>query len=87
MDHLPPDFKLFCRRRDCPCYQSLDNHITKDGIYTTQQSMTVWFDKCLTAEKESTAFLERVIVRKKPISRILFVLLSMTTTIGAIITA
>jgi len=28
--------KLFCPRRDCPCYQSLDNHITKDGVYTTK---------------------------------------------------
>ena len=41
MDHLPPHFKLFCPRRDCPCYQSLDNHITKDGTYTTQNDGVV----------------------------------------------
>ena len=41
MDHLPPHFKLFCPRRDCPCYQSLDNHITKDGIYTTKNDRVV----------------------------------------------
>jgi IS1 family transposase len=29
------EVKLFCPRRNCPCYQSLDNHITKDGVYTT----------------------------------------------------
>lgn len=33
--------KLFCPRRDCPCYQLLDNHITKDGVYTTKNDGVV----------------------------------------------
>ena len=32
---------LFCPRRDCPCYQSLDNKITKDGVYTTKNDQIV----------------------------------------------
>ena len=32
---------LFCPRRSCPCYQSLDNHITKDGTYTTKNDGVV----------------------------------------------
>jgi hypothetical protein len=33
---LNTELKLFCPRRRCPCYQSLDNNITKDGVYTTK---------------------------------------------------
>jgi threonine dehydrogenase-like Zn-dependent dehydrogenase len=32
---LNTEVNLFCPRRSCPCYQSLDNTITKDGVYTT----------------------------------------------------
>jgi IS1 family transposase len=45
MNHAPAqpniESKLFCPRRDCPCYQSLDNHITKDGVYTTKNDGVV----------------------------------------------
>jgi len=30
------DLPLFCPRKDCVCYQSYDNKITKDGIYITK---------------------------------------------------
>jgi len=64
MNHTPTkltvESKLFCPRRDCPCYQSLDNNITKDGTYTTKNDGVV--RQMLTAEKESTAFLKRVTV-------------------------
>jgi IS1 family transposase len=33
---LNTELKLFCPRRSCHCYQSLDNNITKDGVYTTK---------------------------------------------------
>ena len=40
MNHAPTklnvELKLFCPRRGCSCYQSLDNKITKDGVYTTK---------------------------------------------------
>ena len=29
------DLPLFCPRKDCVCYQSYKNKITKDGVYTT----------------------------------------------------
>jgi hypothetical protein len=45
MNHAPTklniESKLFCPRRDCPCYQSLDNNITKDGVYTTKNDGVV----------------------------------------------
>src|SRR5664279_1877810 len=41
MNHTATQLKLFCPRRDCPCYQSLDNNITKDGIYTTKNDGAV----------------------------------------------
>ncbi len=30
------DLPLFCPRKGCVCYQSYDNKITKDGVYTTK---------------------------------------------------
>ena len=33
---LTTEVKLFCPRRSCLCYQSLDNNITKDGVYKTK---------------------------------------------------
>ncbi len=30
------DLPLFCPREDCVCYQSYENKITKDGMYTTK---------------------------------------------------
>jgi len=33
--------KLFCPRRNCPCYQSLDNNITKEAVYTTKNDGVV----------------------------------------------
>ena len=45
MNHAPTklnvELKLFCPRRGCSCYQSLDNRITKDGVYTTQNDSVV----------------------------------------------
>ena len=45
MNHAPTklnvELKLFCPRRGCPCYQSLDNNITKDGVYTTKNDGVV----------------------------------------------
>ncbi len=34
--NLSTELQLFCPRRTCLCYQSLDNKITKDGTYTTK---------------------------------------------------
>ena len=34
--NLSTELSLFCPRRSCLCYQSLDNKITKDGTYTTK---------------------------------------------------
>jgi IS1 family transposase len=38
LDHsnLSTELQLFCPRKTCPFYQSLDNKITKDGTYTTK---------------------------------------------------
>jgi IS1 family transposase/DNA-binding CsgD family transcriptional regulator len=36
LSKLNTELKLFCPRPNCPCYQSLDNNITKDGVYTTK---------------------------------------------------
>ena len=41
MNHTATQLKLFCPRRDCPCYQSLGNDITKDGVYTTKNDGVV----------------------------------------------
>ena len=38
---LNTELKLFCPRRRCHCYQSLDNNITKDGVYTTKNDGVV----------------------------------------------
>ena len=38
---LNTELKLFCPRRNCPCYQSLDNKITKDGVYQTKNDNIV----------------------------------------------
>ncbi len=35
-DQVNTELSLFCPRKSCPCYQSADNKITKDGIYTTK---------------------------------------------------
>ncbi len=34
--NLSTELQLFCPRRTCLCYQSLNNKITKDGTYTTK---------------------------------------------------
>jgi len=64
MNHAPTklniESKLFCPRRSCFYHQSLDNNITKDGVYKTKNDGVV--RKCLAAEMESTAFLKRVTV-------------------------
>ncbi len=36
LSKLNTELKLFCPRPNCPCYQSLDNIIAKDGVYTTK---------------------------------------------------
>jgi len=36
LSQLNTPLKLFCPRHDCPYHKSLDNHITKDGGYTTK---------------------------------------------------
>ena len=36
LSKLNTELNLFCSRRHCPCYQSLDNTITKDGVYKTK---------------------------------------------------
>jgi IS1 family transposase len=38
---LNTELKLFCPRRRCHCYQSLDNNINKDGVYTTKNDQIV----------------------------------------------
>jgi len=35
-DQVNTDLSLFCTRESCPCCQSADNKITKDGFYTTK---------------------------------------------------
>jgi IS1 family transposase len=41
LSKLNTEVKLFCPRRSCPCYQSLDNTITKDGVYTTKNDQII----------------------------------------------
>ena len=45
MIHAPTklnvDLKLICPRRGCPYHQSLDNTVTKDGVYTTKNDGVV----------------------------------------------
>ena len=45
MNHAPTklnvELKLFCPRRGCPYHQSLDNKITRDGVYTTKNDGVV----------------------------------------------
>jgi len=60
MSHKPTKLKLFCPRRGCPCYQSLDNNITKDGVYTTKNDGVV--RQMFNCGKGSTAFLKPVTV-------------------------
>ena len=36
LSNLNSELQLFCPRRTCICYQSLDNKITKDGTYITK---------------------------------------------------
>ena len=39
--NLSTELQLFCPRRTCLCYQSLDNKITKDGTYITKHDNVV----------------------------------------------
>ena len=39
--NLSTELQLFCPRKTCPFYESLDNKITKDGTYTTKHDDNV----------------------------------------------
>jgi len=39
--NLKTHLQLFCPRRTCHCYQSLENKITKEGTYTTKHDSNV----------------------------------------------